>query len=81
MPRSDKIYYVYIVASRSRTLYIGVTGEIELRIEQHRAGTYDGFTKKYRCYRLVYLERSAYINNAIAREKELKGWLRAKKIA
>ncbi len=81
MPRSDKVYYVYIVASRSRTLYIGVTGEIELRLAQHRSGTVEGFPKPYRCHRLVYLERFAYINNAIAREKQLKGWLRARKVA
>lgn len=81
MPRSDQLYYVYIVASISRTLYIGVTSAIEARMEQHRNGTYDGFTKRYRCHRLVHLEHFAYIHNAISREKELKSWLRAKKVA
>ncbi len=74
-------YYVYIVSSKSRTIYIGVTNDLLERVEQHRSGEYDGFTKKYRVQRLVYFERFQYIGNAIAREKELKGWLREKKIA
>ena len=77
----QKIYYVYIVASRSRTIYVGITSEIEIRVLQHRNGTYEGFTKRYRCHRLVLFERFGFVENAIAREKELKGWKREKKIA
>jgi len=80
MPKAHR-YYVYIVASKSRTLYIGVTNNLLHRVEQHRGGEYDGFTKKYKIHRLVYFERFQYIGNAITREKELKGWLREKKVA
>ena len=51
------------------------------RVQQHRSGEYDGFTKNYKIHRLVYFERFAYIGNAIAREKEIKGWIRAKNLA
>ena len=75
------IHYVYIVASRSRVLYIGSTTEIEIRMKQHREGRFGGFTKRYRCIRLVYFERFMNSANAVARERQLKGWTRAKKIA
>jgi putative endonuclease len=74
-------YYVYILSNRSRTLYIGVTNDLLRRIGEHREGTHDGFTAKYRIHRLVHFEHFQYIDNAITREKELKGWLRSKKIA
>ena len=77
---SEHQYYVYIMASRSRTLYIGFTSEIEIRVLQHKAGTYDGFSKTYHCTRLVYLEHFAWADNAISREKQLKRWSRAKKL-
>jgi putative endonuclease len=80
MPR-DHHYYVYILASRSRTLYVGVTSRLIFRVAQHRSGELGGFTSKYKIHRLVYFERFQYIGNAIAREKELKGWLREKKVA
>jgi putative endonuclease len=69
------------MASRSRTLYCGVTSDLETRVEQHQNGTFGGFTTKYRCTRLVWFERFALIDNAIAREKEIKGWRREKKVA
>jgi putative endonuclease len=78
--RVDHMYFVYIIASRSRSLYIGVTNSLIIRIQQHRDGTHDGHTAKYKIHRLVYFERFAYIDNAIAREKQLKGWLRSRKI-
>jgi putative endonuclease len=78
---SEKRYYVYIIASRSRTLYIGFTSEIEVRARQHKAGTYEGFSKTYHCTRLVYLETFAFVDSAIAREKQLKRWSRIKKLA
>ena len=69
------------MASRSRTLYCGVTSDLENRVKQHRNGTFGGFTTKYRCTRLVWFERFVYIEKAIDREKEIKGWRREKKIA
>ena len=77
MPKS---YYTYIVASRSRTLYIGVTSRIEQRIWQHKTKVHKGFTATYNCDRLVWFETYADAGTAIAREKELKGWRRARKI-
>ncbi len=74
-------YYVYILSSRSRTLYVGVTNKLLRRVEEHRDGVFDGFTSKYRIHRLVYFEPFKYIGNAIAREKAIKGWLRIKKVA
>ena len=80
MPR-DKRYYVYILASISRVLYVGVTGFLVARILQHKSGETDGFTRRYRVHRLVYYETFRYVNNAIAREKEIKKWRRERKIA
>ena len=77
----DPTYAVYIVASRSRTLYIGVTGTLRRRILEHKCKLLPGFTARYNCDRLVWLANFQYIDNAIAMEKKLKGWLRRKKIA
>ncbi|MGD0792268.1 MAG: GIY-YIG nuclease family protein [Terriglobales bacterium] len=79
--REEKRYYVYIMASRSLTLYTGVTGDIYNRALQHKAGEIDGFTKKYHINRLVYYETFKYVNNALAREKQIKAWTRAKRLA
>src|SRR5271168_1379316 len=79
--REEKRYYVYILSSRSLTLYTGVTGDIYHRALQHRAGEIEGFTKQYRVNRLVYYETFKYVNNAIAREKQIKAWTRAKRLA
>jgi len=73
--------YVYIMASRSRTLYVGITTDFDGRILEHKQGVLDGFTKTYRCTRLVYYEIYDGPIAAISREKQLKGWSRAKKIA
>ncbi len=80
MPREHH-YYVYILSNKPRTLYVGVTNKLLFRVEQHRNGEFEGFTKKYNIHRLVYFERFQHVGNAIAREKEIKGWLREKKIA
>jgi len=72
--------YTYILGSDSGTLYIGVTSNLFKRILQHRDGTYEGFSKKYGCYRLLYYEQFEEITIAIGREKQLKGWTRAKKL-
>ena len=77
---SSKTYHVYIMASRSRTLYIGITSNLTERIHQHKTGKYSGFTKQYRCHRLVWHEPFSNPDTAIAREKELKGWRREKKL-
>jgi putative endonuclease len=73
-------HYAYIVASRTHSLYIGMTGNLERRIAEHKEGVFDGFTAAYRCNRLVWFERYASPGTAIDREKQLKGWRRAKKI-
>ena len=77
----EHLYSVYIMASRSGVLYIGVTSDLQTRVRQHKAGTFQDFSKKYRCHRLVYYERYDYIQAAIGREKQLKGLMRKKKIA
>ena len=75
-------YYVYILASRKNgTLYVGVTNDIVRRATEHREGAIDGFTKKYRVHRLVYLEEHDRVLDAITREKTLKRWRRAWKTA
>ena len=72
--------YTYILGSATGTLYIGVTSDLYTRIMQHRNGTYEGFSKKYGCVRLLYYENFGDIRLAIAREKQLKGWRREKKL-
>ncbi|HWE86407.1 MAG TPA: GIY-YIG nuclease family protein [Terracidiphilus sp.] len=74
-------YFAYIMASRSHTLYIGVTGNLQKRAFEHKWKEHDGFTARYNCDRLVWFERFQEVSQAIAREKQLKGWLRKKKIA
>ncbi len=76
-----KEYYVYILANYSRTLYIGVTNNLVRRIYEHKNQLNNGFTKKYGIHRLVYYEIFQDVSAAILREKELKGWVRKKKIA
>ena len=73
--------YVYIMASRSLTLYIGMTTNLDGRTLEHKQGLFRGFSKDYRCTRLVYYEIFDGPLAAIAREKQLKGWRREKKLA
>jgi putative endonuclease len=73
-------YCVYILASRSRNLYTGVTGDLQRRMHEHRQGMIPGFTTRYKVFRLVHFETFDDIREAIAREKEIKGWRREKKI-
>ena len=75
-----KPYFVYIVSSRSRTLYTGVTNDLGRRVLEHRTGLIPGFTKRYRIHRLVYYEAFGGIRDAIAREKQIKAWTRAKRV-
>ena len=73
-------YYVYIMTNASRTLYTGVTYDLQRRVYEHKSGKGSVFTKKYRITRLVYYEAYNDVRNAIAREKQIKGWRRSKKV-
>jgi putative endonuclease len=73
-------YFVYIVASKSRVLYIGMTNGLNRRIWEHKNDLINGFSKQYRCHRLVYYESFDDVRKAIDREKQLKRWNRTKKV-
>jgi putative endonuclease len=75
-----KQYYVYIMTNTSRTLYTGVTSNLERRVYEHKQKLVPGFTARYNITRLVYFEATQDVHAAIAREKQIKGWLRSKKI-
>ncbi len=72
-------YYVYILSSLSKTLYIGMTSDLIRRLYEHQEGAIEGFSKRYHCHSLVYYEHYTNIKDCIAREKQLKNWNRAKK--
>jgi len=72
-------YFVYLMSNESRMLYVGVTNDIHKRVFQHKSKLIPGFTQKYNLYKLVYFEEFGDIRAAIAREKQIKGWLRSKK--
>jgi putative endonuclease len=76
----NRTYCVYMLASRSRNLYTGVTGNLQHRMVEHREGLVPGFTTRYKIFRLVHVEPYGDIRCAISREKEIKGWRREKKI-
>ncbi len=76
----SKEYYVYIMTNKSRTLYTGVTNDLMRRVYEHKNKLVKGFTSKYNIQFLVYYESTSSIYSAIEREKQIKGWLRAKKI-
>ena len=73
-------FYIYIMASRARVLYVGVTNDLVRRVNEHKAGRIPGFTSTYRVTRLVHFEEFTDIRDAIAREKEIKGWKRSRKL-
>jgi len=75
-----KSYYVYILSSKSRTLYIGFTNILARRVYEHKLGMIDGFTKRYNVNKLVYYETLPDLNSAVKREKQLKNWHRKWKI-
>ncbi|MFA6897172.1 MAG: GIY-YIG nuclease family protein [Patescibacteria group bacterium] len=79
MPRRKYDFYVYIMASESGTLYVGVTNNPVRRVAEHKGGKIKGFSQKYFCKKLVYIEHHQYIYNALEREKEIKSWMRYKK--
>ena len=73
-------YYVYILTNKTnRVLYTGVTNDLKRRIYEHRNKLADGFTKKYNVHKLVYFDYTTDVHSAISREKQIKGWTRAKK--
>lgn len=74
------MFYVYILSSRSKVLYIGVTNNIERRMYEHRNKILTGFSAKYNCTKLIYFEEFNNVKEAITREKQLKKWNRSKKI-
>jgi len=77
-----KDYFVYIMASANNgALYIGMTNNLTRRIYEHKEELVDGFTKKYKCKKLIYFESSNDVKAVLEREKQLKRWSRAKKIA
>lgn len=76
----DHCYSVYILASKSRVIYVGMTNNLHRRLFEHKNDQIEGFTRQYRCHRLVYYESFDDVNKAIDREKQLKRWNRAKKM-
>jgi putative endonuclease len=78
---SERTYYIYILAGKLAVLYIGVARDLVIRLAQHRERKGSGFTAKYNVTRLVYYEVFGDPRAAIAREKQIKGWIRAKKLA
>jgi putative endonuclease len=75
-----KQYCVYIATNRSKTLYVGVTSKLKVRMWQHKDKVVDGFTKKYNIDKLVYFEQTENVMSALEREKQLKKWSRKKKV-
>ncbi len=75
-----KQYYVYIMTNQSGTLYTGVTNDLARRIYEHKQGKGSQFTSKYRITQLLYFEETRDVHAALAREKQIKGWTRAKKL-
>ena len=76
-----KEYYVYIMTNRSGTLYTGMTNDLQRRVHEHKEKRIPGFTKRYNINKLVWFEKTNDVQSAIAYEKRIKGWLRAKKVA
>ena len=76
------MYYVYILTNKTdKVMYIGVTNDLRRRLCEHKNEQIEGFTKRYHVHKLVYYEEYHEVNDAIAREKQLKGWNREKKNA
>ena len=78
--KQEFLFYTYILASESWVLYIGMTNDLQRRVNEHREWKIEWFTQKYKCKKLVYYEYTNYVYNAIAREKELKHFLRKQKV-
>ena len=78
---ADRQYFVYVLASRSRVLYVGVTNDLERRVFEHKHKLVTGFTTEYNINRLIYFESTPDVLAAIRREKQIKGWRRSRKVA
>jgi putative endonuclease len=76
-----KSYFVYILTNESGTLYIGITNDLDRRVQEHQLKLVEGFASKYNLNKLVWFEEFNDVNDAILREKQLKGWRRSKKMA
>jgi putative endonuclease len=76
-----RTYWVYIMTNKSQMLYTGVTSDLSRRVYEHRHRLVPGFTCRYQIDRLVHAESCSEVRDAITREKQIKGWLRAKKLA
>ena len=75
-----KTYYIYIMSNTKNTvLYVGMTNDLKRRVEEHKSNSIPGFTQRYCCHKLVYFETYSDVDQAIYREKQIKGWLRIKK--
>lgn len=74
-----KEYYVYILASDSGTLYVGVTNNLKRRVFEHKSDLVEGFSKKYKCHKLIYFEAGQDVTGVLEREKQIKKWRRKKK--
>ena len=77
---AQRRYFVYILSSRTKRLYIGVTNDLERRVAQHKRREVEGFTSRYNIDQLVFYEETDDVRAAIEREKQLKGWVRARKM-
>jgi putative endonuclease len=78
---TQRQYFVYIMSSQTQVLYVGVTNNLELRVQQHKHGVGSAFTSRYRTRSLVFYEETSDVHAALAREREIKGWKRQRKIA
>ena len=76
-----RTYYVYMLTNATRRLYVGVTNDLERRLYEHKKRLVHGFTRKYKIDWLVYYEQTSDVEAARAREKQIKGWRRSKKVA
>ena len=73
-------YYVYIMSNKSKTIYTGITNNLHRRVFEHKSKKINGFTSRYNITKLVYYEITNEVKTAIAREKQIKGWIRRKKM-
>jgi putative endonuclease len=80
MNQKEHHYFVYLMSSRTRVLYCGMTNDLVRRVAEHKDDAFQGFSSDYKCHRLVWFERFQYVGNAIDREKQIKRWRRDKKL-
>jgi putative endonuclease len=80
MAKRQHRYFVYILSSRTKRLYIGVTNDLVRRVAQHKRRDIEGFTSRYNIDQLVYFEETDDVHAALNREKQLKGWMRVRKL-